>query len=44
MSNAMRNFSKILVAIDGSEISMKAAVCAIDMAKKDNSDDCLNST
>ena len=37
MSNAMRNFSKILVAIDGSEISMKAAVCAIDMAKKDNS-------
>jgi nucleotide-binding universal stress UspA family protein len=37
MSNAMRNFSKILVAIDGSEISMKAAVCAIDIAKKDNS-------
>ena len=37
MSNAMRNFSKILVAIDGSEMSMKAAVCAIDIAKKDNS-------
>ena len=37
MSNAMRNFSKILVAIDGSENSMKAAVYAIDIAKKDNS-------
>ena len=38
MSNAMRNFSKILVAIDGSEMSMKAAaICAIDIAKKDNS-------
>ncbi|HEX6029112.1 MAG TPA: universal stress protein [Nitrososphaeraceae archaeon] len=29
--------SKILVAIDGSENSMKAAVYAIDIAKKDNS-------
>ena len=29
-------FSKILVAIDGSEMSMKAAECAITMAKKDN--------
>jgi nucleotide-binding universal stress UspA family protein len=37
MSNAMRNFSKILVAIDGSENSIKAAVYAIDIAKKDNS-------
>lgn len=37
MSNPMRNFSKILVAIDGSENSMKAAVYAIDIAKKDNS-------
>jgi nucleotide-binding universal stress UspA family protein len=33
----MKNFSKILVAIDGSENSMKAAVYAIDIAKKDNS-------
>jgi nucleotide-binding universal stress UspA family protein len=30
-------FSKILVAIDGSEMSMKAAECGITMAKKDNS-------
>ncbi len=37
MSNAMRNFSRILVTIDGSENSMKAAVYAIDIAKKDNS-------
>lgn len=29
-------FSKILVAIDGSEMSMKAAECGITMAKKDN--------
>jgi nucleotide-binding universal stress UspA family protein len=34
MSNTMRNFSKILVAIDGSEISMKAAVYAIDIANR----------
>jgi nucleotide-binding universal stress UspA family protein len=33
----MKNFSKILVAIDGSENSLKAAVYAIDIAKKDNS-------
>ncbi len=33
----MKNFSKILVAIDGSENSMKAAVYAIDIAKKDKS-------
>jgi nucleotide-binding universal stress UspA family protein len=33
----MKNFSKILVAIDGSENSMKAEVYAIDIAKKDNS-------
>ena len=33
----MRNFSKILVAIDGSEISMKAAVYAIDIVKKNKS-------
>ena len=33
----MRNFSKILVAIDGSEISMKAAVYAIDIVKKNRS-------
>jgi nucleotide-binding universal stress UspA family protein len=31
------NFARILVAIDGSENSMKAAVYAIDIAKKDNS-------
>jgi nucleotide-binding universal stress UspA family protein len=37
MSNTIRKFSKILVAIDGSEMSMKAAVYAIDIAKKDNS-------
>ena len=30
------NFSKILVAIDGSEMSMKAAEYGIAMAKKDN--------
>jgi nucleotide-binding universal stress UspA family protein len=29
-------FSKILVAIDGSEMSMKAVECGIVMAKKDN--------
>jgi nucleotide-binding universal stress UspA family protein len=34
MSNTKRNFSKILVAIDGSEISMKAAVYAIDIANR----------
>ena len=34
MSNTMRNFSKILVAIDGSEISIKAAVYAIDIANR----------
>jgi nucleotide-binding universal stress UspA family protein len=34
MSNTSRNFSKILVAIDGSEISMKAAVYAIDIANR----------
>ena len=33
----MRNFSKIFVAIDGSEISMKAAVYAIDIVKKNKS-------
>ena len=33
----MRNFSKILVAIDGSEISMKAAVYTIDIVKKNKS-------
>jgi nucleotide-binding universal stress UspA family protein len=33
----MRNFSNILVAIDGSEISMKAAVYAIDIVKKNKS-------
>ena len=32
MSNTRRSFSKILVAIDGSEISMKAAVYAISIA------------
>jgi nucleotide-binding universal stress UspA family protein len=31
------NFSKILVAIDGSEISMKAAVYAMDIVKKNKS-------
>jgi nucleotide-binding universal stress UspA family protein len=30
----MRKFSKILVAIDGSEMSMKAAVYAIDIANR----------
>jgi nucleotide-binding universal stress UspA family protein len=34
--NKVGNFSKILVAIDGSELSMKAADCGITMAKKDN--------
>jgi nucleotide-binding universal stress UspA family protein len=34
MSNTMRKFSKILVAIDGSEMSMKAAVYAIDIANR----------
>ena len=33
----MRNFSKILVAIDGSEIAMKAAVYSIDIVKKNKS-------
>jgi nucleotide-binding universal stress UspA family protein len=32
----MRKFSKILVAVDGSEPSMLAANCAIDVAKKHN--------
>ena len=34
MSNTRRSFSKILVGIDGSEISMKAAVYAIDIANR----------
>jgi nucleotide-binding universal stress UspA family protein len=34
MSNTRRSFSKILVAIDGSEISMKAAVYAIDITSR----------
>ena len=34
MSSTRRNFSKILVAIDGSEISMKAAVYAINIANR----------
>jgi nucleotide-binding universal stress UspA family protein len=34
MSNTRRSFSKILVAIDGSEISMKASVYAIDIANR----------
>ena len=34
MSNIRRNFTKILVAIDGSEISMKAAVYAIYIANR----------
>ena len=34
MSNIMRKFSKILVAIDGSEMSMKAAAYAIDIANR----------
>jgi nucleotide-binding universal stress UspA family protein len=34
MSNTRRSFSKILVAIDGSEISMKAAVYAISIANR----------
>jgi nucleotide-binding universal stress UspA family protein len=33
----VRNFSKILVALDGSEISIKAAVYAIDIVKKNKS-------
>ncbi|MFL6507401.1 MAG: universal stress protein [Nitrososphaeraceae archaeon] len=36
MSDKMRKFSKILVAVDGSEPSMLAANCAIDVAKKHN--------
>ena len=35
MSNTMINFSKILVAIDGSQASMDAADYAIEIAKKD---------
>jgi nucleotide-binding universal stress UspA family protein len=34
MSNTRRNFSKILAGIDGSEISMKAAVYAVDIANR----------
>jgi nucleotide-binding universal stress UspA family protein len=34
MSNTQTKFSKILVAIDGSEMSMKAAVYAIDIANR----------
>ena len=34
MSSTRRNFSKILVAIDGSEISTKAAIYAIDIANR----------
>jgi nucleotide-binding universal stress UspA family protein len=34
MSNTRRSFSKILVAIDGSEISMKASVYAIYIANR----------
>ena len=34
MSTTRRNFSKILVGIDGSEISMKAGVYAIDIANR----------
>jgi nucleotide-binding universal stress UspA family protein len=34
MSHKKRNFSKILVAIDGSEISMKAAVYAISIVNR----------
>lgn len=34
MSNTRRSFSRILVAIDGSEISMKASVYAIDIANR----------
>jgi nucleotide-binding universal stress UspA family protein len=34
MSNTTRNLSKILVAIDGSEISMKSAVYALDIANR----------
>jgi nucleotide-binding universal stress UspA family protein len=36
VSQAKGKFTKILVAIDGSEQSMKAADCAIAMAKKEN--------
>ena len=35
MSNTMRNFSRILVAIDGSQASMDAADYAIEIARKD---------
>jgi nucleotide-binding universal stress UspA family protein len=35
MSNTMRNFSKILIAIDGSKAAMDAADYAIEIAKKD---------
>jgi nucleotide-binding universal stress UspA family protein len=38
MSNTMRKFSKILVAIDGSQPSIDAADYAIKIAKKDNSE------
>jgi nucleotide-binding universal stress UspA family protein len=38
MSNIMRKFSKILVAIDGSQPSIDAADYAIKIAKKDNSE------
>ena len=38
MSNIMRKFSKILVAIDGSQPSIDAADYAIKLAKKDNSE------
>ena len=37
MTKSKINFARILVAIDGSENSLKAAVYAIDIAKKDNS-------
>ena len=36
LSDEMRRFSKILVAVDGSEPSMLAADCAMEMAKKHN--------
>jgi nucleotide-binding universal stress UspA family protein len=38
MSNTMRKFSKILVAIDGSQPSIDAADYAIKIAKKDDSE------
>ena len=37
MTESNINFSKILVAIDGSEIAMNTVDCAIQMAKKHNS-------